>query len=116
MRVLDVETNHSVYALSAARAVSREGYVWAVEPGRSAATRLMRASLVPGGSRIAVLNIALGDNSGTGFLSNGTHSELRAIGTSGDMVPIDTLDTVADEHGIYGVDFMKLDVEGQSCR
>ena len=118
MRVVDVGANYGVYTLAAARAVGREGRVWAFEPTPASAGYLERSLGMNEGIPAKLLRLAVSDHAGeVPFLLKGSPEE-NAVATAGAPgaigVPAARLDDLAAEWG--EVDFLKLDVEGHELQ
>ena len=117
MRALDAGANFGVYTLALAQCVGPGGRVWAVEPGEPAADYLARSIVANGFGHVELIRCALSSADGSGFLQTGITPELRRLvrdGTSA-AVGVRSLDSLAAERGIAGVDFVKIDVEGEEA-
>ena len=120
-QVVDIGANYGLYSLSLARVAGPSGRVWSIEPASQTAAYLRKSVEINALDNITVIRKALSDKPGTARLSVETNSELNAItrGASGgatEEVQLDTLDSLAAEHGWSGVDFVKLDAEGEEER
>ncbi|MCE9641866.1 MAG: FkbM family methyltransferase [Betaproteobacteria bacterium] len=115
MRAIDAGANFGVYTLALARCVGAGGRVWAVEPGEQAAGYLARSIATNGFSQVELIRCALSRADGSGFLQTGITPELRRLvrDDASAAVGVRSLDSLAAERGIAGVDFMKIDVEGE---
>jgi FkbM family methyltransferase len=121
MRALDIGANHGVYSLSLGRAVGPTGRVWAFEPSSSTVCFLRHTLAANAMAQVIVDDCALSDRAGRGRLSVNTHSELNSLlhGSSEESheeVRLDTLDGAMVRHGMQGIDFVKLDAEGEEAR
>ena len=117
MRAIDVGANFGVYTLALAKCVGANGRVWAVEPGEQAANYLERSIAANGFAHAEVSRCALSRADGSGFLQSGVTPELRRLvrDASSAAVRVRSLDSLAAERKINGVDFMKIDVEGEEA-
>lgn len=118
MRVLDIGANYGTYSLSAARAVGPEGMVWAVEPTPSVLEHLKESRSLNAFDQLEILPYALGAANGDVSFYTNENAETNALERPKTFleeirVPCRTLDTLAFEHGITDLDFVKLDAEGQ---
>lgn len=119
MRVVDVGANYGVYTLAAARAVGRDGRVWAFEPTPASAGYLERSLGLNEAASATLLRLAVSDHAGeVPFLLKGSPEENAVAsdtGASGAVgLPAARLDDFAAEWG--EVDFLKLDVEGHEAQ
>lgn len=119
-RVVDIGANYGSYSLSLARAAGPSGRVWSVEPASQTAAYLRKSIEINGFENVTVIQKALSNKAGTARLSVEANSELNSIAQGGsgasEEVPLDTLDALAAEHGWTGIDFLKLDAEGEEER
>lgn len=117
-RIIDIGANYGTYTLTMARAVGEGGALWAFEPASSTA-QCLRASIEANGLGHVVLEqCALSSAPGKARLALNANSELNAI-TKGavagasEEVPVSTLDECMERFGWKGIDFMKIDAEGE---
>ncbi len=120
-RVVDIGANYGSYSLSLARAAGPSGRVWSVEPASQTAAYLRKSIEINEFENVTVIQKALSNKAGTARLSVEANSELNSIAQGGsggasEEVPLDTLDAVAAEHAWTGIDFLKLDAEGEEER
>ncbi|MCS6915531.1 MAG: FkbM family methyltransferase [Myxococcales bacterium] len=121
-RVIDVGASYGVYTLTMARLVGPAGLVAAFEPTR-ATMECLRQSVVRNGlENIRLYEAALSNREGEGELCVGVHSELNSLASLGaapgprEIVQLRSLDRCAQEEGLRGIDFVKLDAEGEEAR
>lgn len=120
-RVVDIGANYGLYSLSLAQVAGPAGRVWSVEPASQTAAYLRRSVEINEFANVTVLQKALSNRPGTARLSVEANSELNSIaqasqsGTT-EEVQLDTLDALAAAHGWAGIDFLKLDAEGEEER
>lgn len=117
-KIIDIGANYGTYTLTMARAVGEGGALWAFEPATSTA-QCLRASIEANGFGHVVLEqCALSSAPGKARLALNANSELNAI-TKGavagasEEVPVSTLDECMERFGWKGIDFMKIDAEGE---
>jgi len=117
-KIIDIGANYGTYTLTMARAVGEGGAWWAFEPASSTA-QCLRASIEANGLGHVVLEqCALSSAPGKARLALNMNSELNAI-TKGavagasEEVPVSTLDECMERFGWKGIDFMKIDAEGE---
>jgi FkbM family methyltransferase len=122
-RALDVGAAYGVYALTLARLCGPAGRVVAVEPARATLTCLQRSVAENGLGNLVLCGAALSDREGQAELQVGPHAELNRLTSGGsgpagalETVRLLTLDRLAQEHGLSGLDFVKLDAEGEEAR
>ena len=122
MKVVDIGANYGVYTLSMATAVGPAGYVWAFEPASGTANLLEQGVAANKFGHVTVERIALSSTTGSARLSLNDHSELNALvrgvpatGAS-ETVIVSTLDERLEAHGWTGIDFVKIDAEGEEAR
>lgn len=119
MKAVDIGANYGVYTLAMARAVGNEGQIWAFEPASNTAAYLQRTLEANGCSNVQLLTVGLSDAEGSAWLKLNPNPELnevvRAPGNPGECEAISllSLDRSVSEFGIDGVDFIKMDAEGQ---
>jgi FkbM family methyltransferase len=120
-KIIDIGANHGVYTLSMAKRVGPTGRVWAFEPASSTAALLEASITANGYSQVVLEKCALSNVMGTAQLSLNANSELNAL-VHGDQsngesetVPLVTLDSCMETHGWKGIDFMKIDAEGEEA-
>jgi len=117
----DIGANAGFFSLIGARKVGEKGKVIAFEPlAENVETIMVQSKLNDFSNRIIVEQVALSDQEGSAkFLlhSNNSMGKLIDEGEAGSqaiMVPISTLDRMAEKYGIP--DFVKIDVEGNESR
>jgi FkbM family methyltransferase len=120
MRALDIGANYGIYSVGIGKAVGPTGRVWAFEPAHDTSCFLQHTLVRNGLIQVVVDQCALSDRTGRGRLNVHANSELNSLaqgpGESGDEVRVDTLDEAATRHGMRGIDFVKLDAEGEEVR
>lgn len=118
MRAIDVGASFGVYAVAMARAVGRNGRVWAFEPTPAVARYLRRNLDLNGCDQATVIVSAVSDRGGSVTFAVGERSELNSVAGANsayrDFVEVSavTLDQMAGQQDWRDVDFVKLDVEG----
>ena len=120
MRALDIGANYGVYSVGIGKAVGPTGRVWAFEPCSGTLSFLRDTLAANAMAQVVVDDCALSDRPGRGRLSVQANSELNSLGhgnsAAGEEVRIDTLDGAMARHGLQGIDFVKLDAEGEEAR
>lgn len=118
MRVVDVGANYGLYTVALARAVGREGRVWAFEPAPDTAQFLDATLRLNDLGHVMLSRAAVSSREGSVSLSLEIHPEVNrvagAAATPGDRieVPAVTLTRLAEEQDWGEIDFIKLDIEG----
>jgi len=118
-KVLDIGANYGLFSLSMAKCVGASGRVWSVEPASSTAAILQQSISLNAFHQIQVLQMALSDKVGTAHLSLNDNAELNELVREGssqgpsEKVPLSTLDTLLQSHDWHGIDFVKMDAEGE---
>jgi FkbM family methyltransferase len=119
MKAVDVGANYGVYSLAAARAVGREGRVWAFEPTPAIAGYLERSIGLNDGVAVKLERVAVSDRAGEVPFVLTRVPEQNAVAANREVpgavgIPAVRLDDLAGEWG--EVDFLKLDVEGHEAQ
>ncbi|MEO0392452.1 MAG: FkbM family methyltransferase [Pseudomonadota bacterium] len=126
MAMVDIGANFGIYSLAMAQAIRQiaaadtpedHGKFWAIEPASTTADHLRLSVKANDFKNIAVLQMALSDSEGDGYLTIQGSSELNALadgpGDDTEQVQLSTIDTLmADNFGDTAIDFMKIDAEG----
>jgi FkbM family methyltransferase len=119
MKVVDIGANYGVYTLAMARLVGPEGAVWAFEPA-STTMSYLRASIEHNRmSHVRLVQKAVSSRNGTSHLSLNADAELNTLSGSPngteqrETVELVTLDDCANEFDWSGLEFIKLDAEGE---
>lgn len=121
-RMIDVGANFGYFSLLVAHWAGSKGEVWAFEPTREFRHRLEEhIAMNQMASRIQVLDYGLSDHSGELSISVGDSSATLhpIVGGQTDFVEsihLRTLDEVAIELALSGVDFIKVDIDGHEPR
>jgi FkbM family methyltransferase len=115
---IDVGANYGCYTLSLAKRGGLSGRVIAFEPGSSVAAFLRRSVEANGFDRIEIVQAAVSDRSGTGWLRHLHTSELGELAERGpEQGPGESVDLVSlDDHfadsPLDRLDYLKIDAEG----
>ena len=114
VNMLDIGANFGLYTLAMAKAIGGDGRFWAVEPASNTAGFLRRSVAANDFKAIEVLQMALSDSDGDGYLTIESSSELNALadgpGANTEQVKLSTLDKLmAEQFGDVQFDFMKID-------
>lgn len=118
-KTIDIGANYGVYTLTMAQAVGGSGNVWAFEPTSSTAKFLADGVAANGFSQVVLEQSALSNRCGTAQLSLNANSELNSLvcgnqaARSVETVPLFTLDQCMEKYGWEGIDFVKIDAEGE---
>jgi FkbM family methyltransferase len=110
------------------RQVGPSGLVIALEPSRRCVEKIQSCNDLPGVTSLHVLNAAVADRDGsemfyetTNIIDQG-YGCLQSANWSGRLdgqvyeVPLRTVDSLMQDHGLSHVRFLKLDVEGSELR
>jgi FkbM family methyltransferase len=121
MRAIDIGANYGVYTLAIANSVGANGAVWAYEPASATALALGKTLARNALSQVEFRQAALSDCVGTAHLRLDTDCELNSLSHSEvegrhEQVPVTTLDHEQKRLGWEGIDFVKLDAEGEENR
>jgi len=118
-RVIDIGANYGVYTLSMAKVVGPEGRIWAFEPA-SATARMLAAGIAANGfGQVSLQQCAVSSQAGSAQLSLHENAELNALqhggedGGASETVPVVSLDESVETLGLHGIDFVKIDAEGE---
>lgn len=120
-KVIDIGANCGVYALTLANLVGPTGRVWAFEPASSTANLLAAGIAANGFTHLDLIRNALSSAPGTAQLSINENSELNELvrGTQPvgvtETVSCVTLDDSMTRYGWKGIDFIKIDAEGEEA-
>jgi len=115
--VMDVGANAGIFALMAAR-LRPDARILAFEPHPLVAMSLAKSVELSGARNVEVLPTALGTNIGYTTLFASVSDSLtsldgtRVVDAIELTVPVTTLDAIAHERKVVGVDLVKVDVEG----
>jgi FkbM family methyltransferase len=117
MCVVDVGANVGYFSLLASACVGRTGRVIAVEPSSPPADRLAHTLAQNHISNIRLVRCGLGRAAGESLLydplpDNHAPTMFGAAGAASCIVPVRTLDQLAESERLDDVDLLKLDVEG----
>lgn len=116
MRAVDVGANYGTYTLAMAQAVGPQGGVWAYEPAAATAHYLRRTIDRNGLENVQLHEAALSSRAGTGRLRLDENSEanrLAADDGTGERILLTTLDAQQTLRDWGGIDFVKIDAEGE---
>lgn len=122
MQVVDIGANYGCYTLSMARRITGGGKVWAFEPAASTADYLACSIKANGLDNVELVRAALSDHVGEARLCIEDNAELNALSHTQDdakrteTVRLLTLNHMMDRFGGQGIDFVKLDAEGEEVR
>ena len=120
-KALDIGANYGLFSLSMARCVGSSGRVWSIEPASGTAALLKQSVALNGFDQVKVLQLALSDRLGTARLALNDNAELNELirdantQVPSEEVPLSTLDTLMDQHDWQGIDFVKMDAEGEEA-
>jgi FkbM family methyltransferase len=115
---IDVGANYGCYTLSLAKRCGPTGRVIAFEPGSAVAAFLGRSVEANGFEQVRIVQAAVSDRSGTGWLRHLHTSELGELAQpSSDEGPGESVDLVSlDDHfadlPLDRLDYLKIDAEG----
>lgn len=118
-KAIDIGANYGVFTLTLAKSVGHEGRIWAFEPASSTAQLLEQSVISNQWNHVIVDKSALSDHEGNARLSLNQNAELNEIirgGQSSDSfetVRLTTLDAAMSRYGWQGIDFLKVDAEGE---
>ena len=121
LRAVDIGANHGVYALTLAKLAGPGGTVWAFEPASSTLGYLRKSAEKNALQNLNVIPYGLSNRSGSATFHVGDNSELNSLHsapglTRGETIELRTVDACAAEFGWVGIDFLKLDAEGEEER
>jgi FkbM family methyltransferase len=120
-KAIDIGANYGLFALSMAKVVGPGGSIWAFEPASSTAACLKQSLTLNGFGQVVIDQRALSDLAGTAQLSIHENSELNEIVRNGsptnvsELVAVISLDDAMQEYGWRGIDFVKIDAEGEEA-
>lgn len=120
-RAIDIGANYGLYSLTIAAAVGSDGHVWSFEPASATAAWLAASIAENGFEQVTLDQRALSDHCGIASLALDTHSELNAIShvqtpdIKTEQVVLSTLDSLLETYGWSGIDFVKIDAEGEEA-
>ncbi|MEY2838515.1 MAG: hypothetical protein RJB60_814 [Pseudomonadota bacterium] len=118
-KAIDIGANFGVYTLSMAQCVGPKGSVWAYEPASSTADALSASVALNGFSQVSVERCAVSSAPGKAQLQLQDNAELNALVRDAtsvgrtETVPLVTLDDEMKRHDWAGLDFIKIDAEGE---
>lgn len=118
-KAIDIGANYGVFTLTLAKAVGPQGRVWAFEPATHTAGFLEKSVTENQWRHIHIEKSALSDREGQAKLSLNQNAELNEIirgdnaTGSYETVSLTTLDAEASRMEWRGIDFIKIDAEGE---
>lgn len=115
MKIIDIGANFGVYSLSLAAIIGKTGQIFAIEPAATTADFLAQSIAQNHFDQITLIQAAISDHAGTGFLAHGfspesSHLDAATTGT-GESVPLMRLDDLLAQQGWPVIDFLKIDAE-----
>lgn len=120
MTAIDIGANVGLYSLAMAKAVGPTGRVCAYEPGTVNRQHLERSIELNKVANIELSAAALSDREKSGWLRIAGSGELNSIVEAdedgAEYVEISSLDVQTRRFGWTGMDFIKIDAEGQEAR
>jgi FkbM family methyltransferase len=117
---VDIGANEGFFTVQAAKIVGTSGRVLAVEP-QGRLQEVIRKNLELNGlTNVTLVRSAVSDRPGEAELHISPSTNTGSTGLSQstryrvpqEMVPVNTLEGILDQHGIEKVDLMKMDIEG----
>ena len=120
MRTMDIGANYGLYTLTMAKGIGPQGKQIAVEPTPNTAACLRESLAHNHFENTTLVECALSNRAGNAVLQMMSNSELNTLaesektGEDSIEVTVNTLDAVAAP--LDGVDFIKLDAEGEEER
>jgi FkbM family methyltransferase len=114
MTAIDIGACLGVYSLPMARDVGPDGHVFAYEPASAAFGLLTRSRTINGADSLVLVQAALSDRAGTGWLSHALTPESNTLlgGGLGESVKVTSLDDEDRNRDWGSPDFVKIDVVG----
>jgi len=119
MRVIDIGVNYGTYFLTAAKKIGERGKIWGFEPSTQCCS-FVEASIERNGFKnIELVQAGLSNRVGTAFLSLSENMELNTVADSiGEGVECESIELLSLDHcvetlGLTGIDFIKMDAEGE---
>ena len=120
-KAIDIGANYGLFTLSMAKIVGPGGRIWAFEPASSTAALLSESLAINEFSHVVLDRRALSEHAGTAQLSLNNNSELNELVRDGasaeasETVTLVSLDDAMQEHGWSGIEFVKIDAEGEEA-
>jgi FkbM family methyltransferase len=122
-QAIDIGANYGLFTLSMAKVVGSTGCIWAFEPASSTAAFLADSLALNGFSQVTLDQRALSARAGTAQLFLNDNSELNEIVRDGgtqvagttETVTLVTLDGAQEQYGWSGIEFVKIDAEGEEA-
>ena len=119
MNFIDIGANFGVYALSLAGLIGAQGRGWAIEPARDTARYLQQSLDHNGFSHVTLLQAAVSDHVGSGFLAHGFSPESAQLSAQlqadtsqdGEQVSLITIDSLMQAEGWPRIDLVKIDAD-----
>lgn len=110
--VWDVGAHKGYMTLAAARTVTSEGHVVAIEPARENRTALERHLRWNRVSNVRVLGVALADYDGTSRFGGSGSSLTFKMGRGDEQVAVRTVSTLIERENVPRPSVLKIDAEG----
>jgi len=120
-KVIDIGANQGVYALTLAKLVGPTGRVWAFEPASGTAALLAASIGINDFKQVVLVRSAVSNAPGVAQLSVHAQSEMNGLtrgeapATATESVDCVTLDDSMESLGWQGIDFIKIDAEGEEA-
>ena len=119
MKIIDIGANYGLYTLTLSRLTGDTGKIWAFEPTEKTAAYLRTSIAENSFTNIEVIQAGLSDRNGIASFYTCDNSEwnslskITAPGSSTEQINLLTLDHCREIYNWSGIDFMKLDAEGE---
>jgi FkbM family methyltransferase len=117
---LDIGANFGLYSLALANGGASQSEVWAFEPVDQPRDYLQKSIAANGLKNLNIAALAVSSFSGSADIYSGANTEMSTLNQSlaqedsqKKSVPVTTLDEFCSEHALTGVDFIKIDAEGE---
>lgn len=122
MRAVDVGANYGLYTVALAKAVGRDGRVWAFEPAPDTARFLEATLRLNDFDHVTLSRAAVSSREGSLAFSLEIHPEVNRVAGEAEApgetieVPAVTLTRLAEEGDWGEISFIKLDIEGHEAQ
>lgn len=118
-KCIDIGANYGVFSLSLAKIVGSGGAIYAFEPASETRSYLSKSIELNNFTQIVLDHRGLSETEGDAQLSLNPNSELNEIARHGkatdkvETIRLTSLDIAMHQYGWHGIDFVKIDAEGE---
>lgn len=117
MKCIDIGANYGIYSLTIAQGIAPDGTIWSFEPTQSLIPYLEWSMEENEIDNMFLIEFALSDHEGEAWFYTDKNTELNMVvmeeSEGMESVPLMTVDECMRRYSWEGIDFVKMDAEGQ---